>query len=123
MPRAKIVSYTASGQVLIQSEFSEQLEELTRKYIAEFQPRGITELSIVRDLAAAECRIEYTQGLQNQPGIADNEKVLASLTRYQKSSRSMFKRSLRLLKQIQKKRALEDALKPQLVKPKITGGC
>jgi len=122
-PMAKVVTYTASGQVVIQSEFSDQLEELTKAYVAEYTPLGITELSLVRDLAAAQCRCEYTQRLQAQPGIGGNVKMMASLTRYQSSNRSMFNRSLKLLKQIQKARAAEAARKPQLIKPKTTGGC
>ncbi len=122
-PAAKVVTYTASGQVVIQSEFSDQLEELTNAYIAEYAPRGITELTLVRDLATAQCRCDYTQRLLEQPGVGGNEKMLASLTRFQTNNREMFKRSLKMLKQIQKERANESARTPRLVKPKITGGC
>jgi hypothetical protein len=117
------VTYSATGQVLIQSEFSDQLEELTKAYIAEYTPRGITELTLVRDLATAQCRCDYTQRLLEQPGVSSNEKMLASLMRFQTSNRGMFNRSLKLLKQIQKEREKEAARKPRLVKPKITGGC
>jgi hypothetical protein len=122
-PLAKVVTYSATGQVSIQSEFSDQLEELTNAYIAEYAPRGITELTLVRDLATAQCRCDYTQRLLEQPGVSGNEKMLASLTRFQTSNRGMFKRSLKMLKQIQKERANEAVRKPRLVKPKITGGC
>jgi hypothetical protein len=120
---AKLVTYSATGQVLIQSEFSDRLEELTAAYIAEYTPRGITESTLVRDLATAQCRCDYTQRLLEQPGVSGNEKMLASLTRFQTSNRGMFKRSLKMLKQIQTERAKETARKPRLVKPKITGGC
>ncbi len=124
-PPAKTVSYTASGQVLIQSEFSDQLEELTKAYIGEYKPDGITELTLVRDLAVAVCRCEYTQRLQDQLGSRIEEKTQKILKRYESSNRAMFKRSLKLLKQIQKARALEartlESLRnrrPQLVKPR-----
>jgi hypothetical protein len=120
---AKLVTYSATGQVLIQSEFSDQLEELTTAYIAEYTPRGIAEFTLVRDLATAQCRCDYTERLLEQHGVSGNEKMLASLTRFQTSNRGMFKRSLKMLKQIQKERAKEIARKPRLVKPKITGGC
>ena len=122
-PPAKLVTYSATGQVMIQSEFSDQLEELTKAYMAEYNPRGITELTLVRDLASAQCRCDYTQRLLEQPGVSANQKMLASLTRFQTTTRGIFNRSLKALKQIQKERAKEAARKPQLVKPKITGGC
>ena len=125
-PRAlagKVVSYSASGQVVIQSEFSDQLEVLTKAYIEEYQPRGITELTLVRDLATAQCRCEYTRVMLEQMGAAAAEKTTQALVRYQATNRTMFKRSLKLLKQIQKTRAEEAARRPQLVKPKKTGGC
>jgi hypothetical protein len=122
-PMAKVVTYTASGQVVIQSEFSDQLEELTKTYIAEYGPCGITELTLVRDLAAAQCRCDYSQRLQEQLGAGADEKIVTTLTRYQSSNRGMFKRSLKLLKQIQKTRAAEAARKPKLVKPKTIGEC
>jgi hypothetical protein len=121
-PPAKVVTYTASGQVVIQSEFSDQLEELTKKYIAEYQPNGITELTLVRDLAVGLCRCEYTQKVQDQLGARIDETTQKALLRYQASNRGMFKRSLKLLKQIQKSRAAEAAKKPQLVKPRTIGG-
>jgi len=121
-PLAKVVTYTASGQVVIQSEFSDQLEELTKGYIAEYKPRGISELCLVRDLASAQCRCEYTQRLIDQVGDRASEKTIAALRRYQASSRGMLKRSQKLLKQIQKARAAEEARKPQLVKPKTIAG-
>lgn len=117
-----MVTYSATGQVIIQSEFSDQLEVLTKAFIAEYTPRGITELTLVRDLAAAQCRCDYTERLLGQPGVSGNAKMLASLTRFQTSNRSMYKRSLKMLKQIQKERAKEAARKPQLVKPQIIGG-
>lgn len=121
-PKAKVVTYSASGQVVIQSEFSDQLEELTKTYIAEYQPKGITELTLVRDLAVAVCRCEYTQKLQDQLGDRIEEKTQKILKRYQSSNSGMFKRSLKMLKQIQKSRAEEESQKIQLVKPRTIGG-
>jgi hypothetical protein len=122
-PAAKLVTYSATGQVMIQSEFSDQLEELTKAYIAEHTPSGITELTLVRDLASAQCRCDYTERLLQQPGVSANAKMMASLTRFQTTTRGIYKRSLKALKQIQKEREKEAARKPRLVKPKITGGC
>jgi hypothetical protein len=122
-PLGKVVSYTASGQVVIQSEFSDQLEALTKAYIEEYKPKGITELTLVRDLATAQCRCEYTRNLLEKLGVQANEKMTKTLTRYEASNRSLFKRTLRLLKEMHKTRAEEAARRPQLVKPKITGGC
>jgi hypothetical protein len=121
-PPAKVVTYTASGQVVIQSEFSDQLEELTKNYIEEYKPDGITELTLVRDLAVGVCRCEYTQRMLDQLGDRVDEKTQKALKRYQSSNRGMFKRSLKLLKEIQKTRAAEAARKPQLVKPRTIGG-
>jgi len=117
-PPVKVVSYTASGLVVIQSEFSDQLEELTKAYIAEYKPRGISELCIVRDLASSQCRCEYTRKMEQFITAAGNEKTITALRRYQKSNEATYKRSLKVLKQIQKVRAKEEAMKPRLVKPK-----
>ena len=122
-PPLKVVTYTASGQTVIQSEFSDQLEELTKAYIEQYKPDGITELTLVRDLAVAVCRCDYTQRMQDQLGNRIDEKTQKALKRYQSSNRGMFKRSLKLLKDIQKVRAQEAARKPQLVKPRTIAGC
>jgi hypothetical protein len=122
LPKAKLISYSASGQVMIQSEFSDGLEERTKAYIAEFKPNGITELCLVRDLASSECRCEYIQRLIEQLAAASDEKTILSLKRYQATNQGTFKRSHRELKKIQKARAAEAARKPQLVKPKTAGG-
>ena len=118
----KVVTYAASGQTVIQSEFSDQLEEMTKNYIEQYKPDGITELTLVRDLAVAVCRCDYTQRMQDLLGSRIDEKTQKALKRYQSSNRGMFKRSLKLLKDIQKVRAQEAARRPQLVKPRTTAG-
>ncbi len=121
--QAKVVLHSESGHVVVQSEFSDQLEERTKAYINEYKPLGITELSLVRDLAAAECRCEYTQKLLDQMNSPGDEKLLASLTRYQEASRALFRQSLKLLRKVQKARSDSEARKPHLVRKRKAGEC
>lgn len=123
VPKEKFKTYTAGGQTVIRSEFSDRLEQLTHAYMAEHKPGGPTEMSLVRDLAAAQCRSEYAVRLQSQPGVAANEKMMSTLKRYQSTNQSLFKRSLKMLMTIRKERQREAARKPYIVKPRITGGC
>jgi hypothetical protein len=119
----KLITHSATGQVMIRSEFSERLEALTSEYLAEYKPNGITEVTLVRDLAVAECRSEYALQLLAQPAVSGNEKMAATLDRYRTTNQVLFRRSLKALRSIQRTRQRQARRKPQLVKPRITGEC
>ena len=121
--RPELIMDSATGQMMIRSEFSERLEALTKRYLAEYKPNGITETTLVRDLASAECRSEYALQLLEQPGVSGNEKMMATLERYRTTNQAMFRRSLKALTSIQKTREREARRRPQLIKPRITGEC
>jgi hypothetical protein len=120
-PKEELKTYVSSGRAIIRSEFSDRLEELTIMFTAEYMPGSATETGLVRDLAAAQCRCEYAMRLQQQPGVEVNEKMMATLKRYRSTNQGTFKRSLRLLKKIQKERLHELARKPRLVRPRRAG--
>jgi hypothetical protein len=120
-PKEKLKTYTSNGQVIIRSEFSDRLEELTKAFFEEHSPKGATETALVRDLAAAQCRCEYAIRLQTTPGLEGNEKLMSTLRRYQSTNQTRFKRSLKMLKVIQKEHRREALRKLHVVKPKRAG--
>jgi hypothetical protein len=119
--KAKLKTFLSNGQVVIQSEFTDQLEALTTAYMAEHKPVNATEKMLVMDMATAQCRFDYALRLQSQPGVAANEKLVASLVSYQLTNQRLYKRSLKMLRDVQKEREREAARKPHLVKPKKAG--
>jgi hypothetical protein len=122
-PQFKVKTYTASGLTVIQSEFADQLEALTVQYFEQYKPAGMTETMLVRDLASSQTRADYAVRLQNQTGVKFDAKTLATLHRYRSTNESTYRRSLKMLKSIQKKRLAQEALRPRLIKPKIADEC
>ncbi len=124
-PRAKekFKTFTSGGMVVIQSEFTDQLEALTNEYMAQYRPANVTEKMLVKDLATTQCRCEYVIRLQTQPGIAGNPKLVDTLVRYHATNQRQHKRSLKMLQTVQKERQREAARKPHLVKKKKAVEC
>jgi hypothetical protein len=112
--------------VVIQSEFTDQLEALTNAYMEKFRPKTTTETILVKDIATTQCRCEYVARLQSRLGAAGNEKLLSTLLRYHSTNEKQGKRSLKTLLSIQKERRREEARRPQLVpkvNPQTVGEC
>jgi hypothetical protein len=125
-PKEKIKTFTSCGMVVIQSEFTDQLEALTNSYMEKFRPANTTEKMLVKDIATTQCRCEYVLRLQSRLGAAGNEKLLSTLLRYHTTNEKQCKRSLKTLLSVQKERHREEARRPQLVrkvKPQTVGEC